>query len=409
MPYANINITTTTGLAFVTGDNVQLSYDADNYIIGIVVSYDSSTGAMTVTPTKSVGSGTYSDWIVSLTGLSGSSGTSGVSGTYGTSASSGTSGTDGSSGTSATSGTSSLSGTSGSTGTYGTSASSGSSGLSQLSAISGTSGSAGTSGSSGTSGTSGSSGIANLSGSSGTSGTSASSGTNGASGGSGVSGVNGPQGPTGAQGPQGPTGVAGSSGVSGVNGPTGAQGGAGGQGPTGPQGPSRTGPTGPTGPTGAQGPQTVYNQALNTNSNVSFYSMEGAGPLYAPIFYVADGAQFNAAFDYLPHGWIGDSANWYTYGAVGAAYFFGTSTQEVKKNIEPFTKSAIDIIKQTDIVSYKYDLDDLEQSEIPKIGFIADNTPKELSGSKQDMMEINSTIAIAIKAVQELDEKIINL
>jgi hypothetical protein len=40
MPYANINITTTTGLAFVTGDNVQLSYDADNYIIGIVVSYD---------------------------------------------------------------------------------------------------------------------------------------------------------------------------------------------------------------------------------------------------------------------------------------------------------------------------------------------------------------------------------
>jgi len=94
---------------------------------------------------------------------------------------------------------------------------------------------------------------------------------------------------------------------------------------------------------------------------------------------------------------------------VGAAYFYGTSTKEVKKNIEPFKKSAIDIIKQTDIVSFKYDLDDLEQSEIPKIGFIADDTPKELSGSKQDMMEINSTIAIAIKAVQELDEKIINL
>jgi hypothetical protein len=34
MPYANINITTTTGLSFVAGDNVQLSYDANNYIIG---------------------------------------------------------------------------------------------------------------------------------------------------------------------------------------------------------------------------------------------------------------------------------------------------------------------------------------------------------------------------------------
>jgi hypothetical protein len=135
--------------------------------------------------------------------------------------------------------------------------------------------------------------------------------------------------------------------------------------------------------------------------------MEG-NSLFAPIFYVADGAQFNAAFGYGPHGWIGDS-NWYTYGAVGAAFFYGTSTQEVKKNIEPFTKSALEIVKQTDIVSFKYDLDDFEISEIPKIGFIANDTPQELSGPNQDMMEINSTIAIAIKAVQELDEKIINL
>jgi hypothetical protein len=409
MPYANINITTTIGLAFVTGDNVQLSYDADNYIIGIVVSYDSSTGAMVLTPTKSVGSGTYTNWIVSLTGLSGSSGTSGLVASSGTSATAGTSGTDGSSGTSATSGTSALSGTSGSVGTYGTSASSGSSGLSQLSAISGTSGTAGTAGSSGTAGTSGSSGLSNLSGSSGTAGTSASSGTNGVAGASGVSGVNGPTGPQGVTGPQGAPGATGSSGTSGVNGPTGPIGAPGGQGPIGGQGASRTGPQGPTGPTGAQGPQTVYNQALNTNNNVYFYFIQGSGPLYAPIFYVADGAQFNASFDYLPHGWIGDGSAWYTYGAVGAAYFYGTSTKEVKKNIEPFTKSAVDIIKQTDIVSFKYDFDDLEQSEIPKIGFIADDTPKELSGSKQDMMEINSTIAIAIKAVQELDEKIINL
>ena len=88
---------------------------------------------------------------------------------------------------------------------------------------------------------------------------------------------------------------------------------------------------------------------------------------------------------------------------------FGWATQEVKKDIQPFAKSALDIIKQTDIVSFKYDLDDLEISEIPKIGFIANETPKELSGPNQDMMEINSTIAIAIKAIQELDEKIINL
>ena len=136
--------------------------------------------------------------------------------------------------------------------------------------------------------------------------------------------------------------------------------------------------------------------------------MEG-NALYSPIFYVADGAQFNAAFGYGPNGWIGDSGNWYTYGAVGAAYFYGTSTREVKKNIQNFNQSALDIIRQTDIVSFKYDIDDLEMSEIPKIGFIADATPPELSGPNQDMMEINSGIAISIKAIQELDERIVNL
>ena len=408
MPYANINITTTTGLSFVAGDNVQLSYDANNYIIGVVVSYNSLTGAMTLAPTKSVGSGTYSNWIVSLTGGSGSSGTNGTAGTTGTSGTAGTSGTSATAGSSGTSADSGLSATSGTSGTIGTSGEAGSSGTSGEAQDSGTAGEAGSSGSSGTAGTAATAGLSADSGSSGTSGTSGTAGTTGNQGNSGNSGVNGPTGATGPQGAQGPRGPHGVSGGSGVNGPTGPQGFQGGTGPTGPQGPTRVGPTGPTGPAGGQGPQTVYNQALNTNSDVYFYSMEGSA-LYAPIFYVADGAQFNGAFGYGPHGWIGDSANWYTYGAVGAAYFYGTSTQEVKKNIQPFTKSALEIVKQTDIVSFKYDLDDFEISEIPKIGFIANDTPQELSGPNQDMMEINSTIAIAIKAIQELDEKIINL
>jgi hypothetical protein len=407
MPYANITFTVGLGLSYQPNNYVQISHDADNYIIGTVVSYNSGTGELIVAPIKSVGSGTFNSWTVSLTGEMGSSGTNGTAGTAGTTGTSGTSGMAMTAGTSGTSGDARTSGRAGSAGTRGSSGRAGSSGTRGNSANAGTSGDSGTSGTSGDSGTSGTSGVAEESGTSGTSGTSATSGTSGGNGNSGVSNVNGPTGPTGPTGPQGALGARGSSGNSGVNGPTGPQGFQGGTGPTGPQGPTRVGPTGPTGPTGAQGPQTVYNQALNTNSDVYFYSMEG-NSLYAPIFYVADGAQFNAAFGYGPHGWIGDS-NWYTYGAVGAAFFYGTSTQEVKKNIEPFTKSAIDIVKQTDIVSFKYDLDDFEASEIPKIGFIADDTPKELSGPNQDMMEINSTIAIAIKAIQELDEKIINL
>lgn len=339
-----------TNLSYKAGDIVQLSHDDNNYVIGTVNSYNPSTGALDITVTTSVGSGTYNIWTVNLSGFSGSAGTAG---TAGTSASSGTSGT---------------SGTSGSSGTSGTSASSGSSG---------TSGTAGTDGSTGTAGTAGTTGS---------------------------SGATGPQGPQGAPGPTGPAGTSGSSGVSGVNGPTGPTGATGPTGPTGPPGNPTPGPTGPTGPTGAQGPQTVYNQALNTNSNVYFYSMEG-NSLYAPIFYVTNGAQFNGAFGYGPHGWIGDSA-WYTYGSVGAAYFYGTSTRDVKKDIEPYTDNATAIIRDTEIITYNYDLDDEKMSEYKKIGFIAEETHPDMASEEHDKMEIPATLAVAMKAIQELDARI---
>jgi len=339
-----------TNLSYQAGDIVQLSYDANNYVIGTVNSYNPSTGELDITVTTSVGSGSYSIWTVNLAGYAGSAGTAG---TASTSASSGTSGT---------------AGTAASSGTSGTSASSGSSG---------TSGTAGTDGSVGSSGTNGTSGS---------------------------SGATGPQGPTGNTGPAGPAGTNGSSGVSGVNGPTGPTGARGPTGPTGPQGPGTYGPTGPTGPTGAQGPQTVYNQALNTNSDVYFYSMEGCG-LYAPIFYVTNGAQFNAAFGYGPNGWIGDTA-WYTYGGVGAAYFYGTSTRDVKKDIEPYTADATAIIRDTEIITYNYDLDDPVNAAYKKIGFIAEDTHEDMASAEHDKMEIPATLAVAMKAIQELDVRL---
>lgn len=351
MPNATFNCSPR--LSYVAGDFVQLSYDVDNYVIGTVVSYSDITGVMIITPVKSIGSGTYSIWNVALTGDAGSAGTTG------------TSGTSGSSGTSATSG-----------------------------AV----GSAGTSGTNGSAGTSGTAGSAGLSRSSGTAGTSGSAGTSGAIG------------PTGATGPQGPTGATGSSGTSGgsgANGATGPTGPQGPQGPTGAQGPSRTGPTGPTGPAGAQGPQTIYNQPLNTTNSVSFANLEMGYCHAVGNFLVPDGGKVsNSANQGVS--WYGNQGSWFSYGSIGSAYFFGTSTREVKKNIEPFAKSGLDLIKQTDIVSYKYE-GELQYTDLVKIGFIAENTPTEMSSSDHDEMVINSTICVAMKAIQELDEKIKNL
>jgi hypothetical protein len=90
-------------------------------------------------------------------------------------------------------------------------------------------------------------------------------------------------------------------------------------------------------------------------------------------------------------------------GGISAPSYTATSSRNVKKNIKSFKKSALDIIKRINIVSFKYRKD---KDPIPQIGFIAEDTDPLLSGKDQDSMRINTTIGILLKAVQELDEKI---
>ena len=125
-------LTVGTGLAYSVAQSIIIVFDTSNFQECEVTTYNSATGALAFqTPTRTVGSGTYSTWNINLDGASGGDGSSGTSGEAGTSGTSGEAGTSGSSGTSGEAGTS---GTSGEVGT------------------SGTSGEAGTSGSSGTSG-----------------------------------------------------------------------------------------------------------------------------------------------------------------------------------------------------------------------------------------------------------------
>lgn len=422
MPYSNMTFTVSTGLAFVVNDFVQVSHDADNYIVGRVVSYNSGTGALVITPLDFKGSGTYNTWTVSLTGYNGTAGTAGTSsvsdssgtaGTSGTAATAGTAGESDSSGTSGTTGTSGSSATSGqsqptgTSGTSGTSAASGTSATAGTSASSGTSTNSGTSGTAATSGSSGTSGSFGVSGTSGSSASSGTSGTSGSSGSSGVNGATGPQGPTGPPGPPGATGTSGSSGVNGGQGPQGAagpgglqgfqgaQGPIGGQGPTGAQG----GPGG-TGPTGPQGPANSNNQTLNVSSPATFNSVS-TGEWYSNFrFYCGP-----------TRGLVGPSPRftgygpgWYTFTSIGSVYFFNPSTKEMKKNIQPFVASALDIIDSTEIVTYNYELDGQEDST--RIGFIAEDTPVELSTKTHDKMDYNSTMGVLMKAIQELDAKL---
>jgi len=88
---------------------------------------------------------------------------------------------------------------------------------------------------------------------------------------------------------------------------------------------------------------------------------------------------------------------------VNASTVNTTSLRKKKKNIHDFNKSALDIINNTKIVYYTYK-DDPSKTE--HIGFIADDTPSELSGVKKDSMVISDTIGVILKAIQELNQKI---
>lgn len=98
---------------------------------------------------------------------------------------------------------------------------------------------------------------------------------------------------------------------------------------------------------------------------------------------------------------------------TGGAYLSGNlkvsgtvsqgSLRELKENITPFNKKAIDIINKTDIVNYNYKED---VNKTLKVGFIADDTDSILSGPKKDSMDLGNCVGVLIKAIQELDQEI---
>ena len=130
-------ITVGTGLSYTVAQDISIANDITHHQISEVVSYNSGTGVLVFgAPSETIGSGTFTSWVVNLNGAAGGNGSSGTSGSSGIAGTSGITGTSGVTGTSGSSGTSGATGTNGSSGT---------------SASSGTAGIAGTAGTSGTS------------------------------------------------------------------------------------------------------------------------------------------------------------------------------------------------------------------------------------------------------------------
>jgi hypothetical protein len=89
-------------------------------------------------------------------------------------------------------------------------------------------------------------------------------------------------------------------------------------------------------------------------------------------------------------------------GSVNAQSFYQDSSRTLKTNIISFEKSAINLLDNINVVEFNY-LNDLTNKHI---GFIAEDTPVELSTLNQNVMDTNSTVGVLIKAIQELTQKV---
>jgi hypothetical protein len=91
-------------------------------------------------------------------------------------------------------------------------------------------------------------------------------------------------------------------------------------------------------------------------------------------------------------------------GSVKATSFAATSARDKKKDIVPTTHiNAVEEINDIDIVDFTFKNDETNRR---RVGFIADDTSPVFSGENQRGFDINNTVGMLLKAVQELSKEI---
>ncbi|MBV8255096.1 MAG: hypothetical protein JO154_21015 [Chitinophaga sp.] len=89
-------------------------------------------------------------------------------------------------------------------------------------------------------------------------------------------------------------------------------------------------------------------------------------------------------------------------GSLFASGFYQSSKASLKKNITDFNETALPLLNKVQIKQFVYKNDTTENLHF---GIIADNTDWHFSTRNQDKFDTNSSLAITMKAVQELSEE----
>ena len=93
----------------------------------------------------------------------------------------------------------------------------------------------------------------------------------------------------------------------------------------------------------------------------------------------------------------------YISGTCQATTFKVASKRSMKEGITPFNQDALDIVNDTNLFLYTYKED---KEQIPKVGFMADDTHPLMAGVNHDQMDMANTIGVLMKSIQQLSAKV---
>lgn len=142
---------------------------------------------------------------------------------------------------------------------------------------------------------------------------------------------------------------------------------------------------------GGSTPATAFPYINSPNANIQALQI-GSSDVGAICNFVVTSSALEVTKDVTPIAGSGQFLN------VKAAGFQTVSTVKAKQNIQPFARSALDIVKNTGI--YEYEL--INDPSRRRAGFLAEYTDALMSGPNQNEMDLGTTVGIALKAIQEL-------
>jgi hypothetical protein len=154
------------------------------------------------------------------------------------------------------------------------------------------------------------------------------------------------------------------------------------------------------------GSKIIWTIGQSFRSVSNFY---GIGYRYGSELAYGDGHQITfAAGGNVSHSFGLDGAAWHkgpvtATGNVTAAGFYQSSLRSLKKDIVDFNADALKLIKGVKIVEFTYKSDTAASRHV---GIIADDSDEHFSTKAHNQFDTNSSLAVTMKAVQELAEKL---